>query len=244
MKIIIDGKTCEAQAGQYLMDIASQNGIEIPALCHHEALPGQACCRLCIVEIEFKDGWRSIVVSCVYPVKSEITVHTKSDKIVRLRRSILELLKIQAPEAEGAFPEYCREYGVSCEQPCSGEEKNKKCILCGLCVKACDELGNSAIQSVMRGVYKTVAPPFNEPPPDCIGCIACARICPTNAIEYTDDADSRTIWGRTFELAKCLECGKPFATPEEFEWLKNRLLDTELNLAYCPACKRRVGLKA
>ena len=71
MKIIIDGKTCEAQAGQYILEIASQNGIEIPALCHHDALPGQACCRLCIVEIE-KDSWRSVVVSCVYPVK-EVT---------------------------------------------------------------------------------------------------------------------------------------------------------------------------
>jgi NADH dehydrogenase/NADH:ubiquinone oxidoreductase subunit G len=244
MKIIIDGKTCEAQAGQYLLEIAGQNGIEIPALCHHRALSGQACCRLCIVEIEGKGGWRSVIVSCVYPIKEEITVYTRSEKIIRLRQSILALLKTSAPEAEGALPAYYLEYGVSNELPSSDEKKDKKCILCGLCVKACGELGNSAIQAVMRGVYKTVAPPFNEPPLDCIGCAACARVCPTNAVEYSDDYDSRTIWGKTFALTKCSDCGKPFATPDELEWLKKKLLDTELNLAYCPACKRRITVRA
>jgi NADH dehydrogenase/NADH:ubiquinone oxidoreductase subunit G len=242
MKITIDGKTCEAGAGQYIMEIAGQNGIKIPSLCHHEALPGQACCRLCVVEIEDKSGRRSVVVSCVYPVKEAITVYTRSEKIIRLRRNILTLLKERAPEARGSLPEYCREYGVS-DEPIFDMAADEKCILYGLCVKACDELGNRAIQTTMRGTLKVVAPPFNEPPPACVGCSACARVCPANAISCTDDGDNRVIWGKTFALAKCSVCGKPYATTDELEWLKKKLLDTELNLSYCPQCRGRISVR-
>ena len=244
MKIIIDGKTCEAQAGQYIMEIAGQNGIEIPALCHHDALPGQACCRLCIVEIESKEAHRRVVVSCVYPVDKEITVFTRSENIVKLRKSILALLKAQAPHAEGAFPAYCLEYGVSIKRFHSCATRKNKCILCGLCTRACEELGNSSIRTVSRGTNKAVSTAFGEPSPNCIGCAACARVCPVNAIELLDEHNIRTIWGKTFSLIACADCGKPFATYEELEWLKDRILDAELNLSYCPTCRRRACLSS
>ncbi|MDR2736829.1 MAG: (2Fe-2S)-binding protein [Gracilibacteraceae bacterium] len=239
MNIVIDGKTCEARPGEFLWEIARRNGIDIPALCRHDALPGRGCCRLCIVEIETADGSRSVVVSCVYPVAETIVVYTKSEKIIRLRRVLLALLIERAPAAQGALPAYCREYGVT---GCGGlfnTDKDEKCILCGQCTRACQELGTSAIQITRRGVDKIVAPPFDEPPQDCIGCAACARVCPTGSIECSNTQNQRTIWGKTFVLEKCAECGKPYATTEELKWLEPKVVDMEANLAYCPRCRGR-----
>ena len=241
MNITIDGITCQAQPGQFIMEAARRSNIDIPALCHHEALPGQACCRLCAVEIE-DAGSRFVVASCVYPVKEGITVYTNSEKIIRLRRTMLTLLKEHVPDAEGMLPAYYNEYGVSRDSAHSAA-KEEKCILCGLCVKACEELGIFAIQEIMRGIDKTVAPPFNEPSHSCTGCAACARVCPVNAIECTNNNDKRTIWGKTFTLVKCAACGEPYATADELKWLKERLLDTELNLDYCPKCRGRVSIQ-
>jgi NADH dehydrogenase/NADH:ubiquinone oxidoreductase subunit G len=69
MKIIIDGKICAAEPGQFLLEAARRNGIDIPSLCHHDALPGRGCCRLCIVELEDPAGNRSVDISCIYPVQ-------------------------------------------------------------------------------------------------------------------------------------------------------------------------------
>jgi NADH dehydrogenase/NADH:ubiquinone oxidoreductase subunit G len=242
MNIIIDGKSCEAESGQFLKEIARQNGIEIPSLCHHSALSGQACCRLCIVEVEGSNGKHTVVVSCVYPVKESVTVYTKSEKIIRLRRNILALLKERSPEVEGRLADYCREYDVSGYGLLFNVKKDEKCVLCGLCVKACNELGNSAIQTVMRGIQKLVSTPFNEPSSRCIGCAACVRVCPTNAIEYSNDGDKRTIWGKTFTLVRCAACNESYDTEDELKWLREKLKDTELNQKYCPKCRGRISV--
>ncbi|MCL1791369.1 MAG: 2Fe-2S iron-sulfur cluster-binding protein [Peptococcaceae bacterium] len=239
MNIVIDGKTCEARPGEYLWDTARRNGIDIPALCRHDALPGRGCCRLCIVENENAVGSRSVIVSCVFPVTEGLKIHTRSEKIIRFRRILLKLLIERAPQAEGVLLDYCREYGVAGNGELFNDNTNEKCILCNRCSRACQELGNSAIQVTQRGIDKIVASPFNEPSPDCIGCAACARVCPTGAIACTDTREQRTIWNKTFEMVKCAECGKPFATAEELEWMKPKILDFESNLAYCPRCRGR-----
>ena len=244
MEIVIDGKTCTAAPGQSVMEAARQNGIEIPALCHHEALPGQACCRLCVVEAEDAGGARSVVASCVYPAREGISIFTKTEKIVGIRRTILALLGERAPEAEGALQAYLEEYGVPGHGLKYNEARDEKCILCGLCSKACEEMGIFAIQTAMRGIDKAVVPPWDEPPEPCIGCAACARVCPTGAVSCTEDGGQRTIWGKTFGLVECAACGAPFAAAEELEWLKGRLLDTDLNLEYCPKCRGKASVGA
>ena len=86
----IDGKEVKAKQEMTLLEAARSAGISIPTLCHHEKLEPYGACRLCIVEVESR-GWTRIVVSCVYPVEKDIIVRTRSEKIDRIRKMILEL---------------------------------------------------------------------------------------------------------------------------------------------------------
>jgi NADH dehydrogenase/NADH:ubiquinone oxidoreductase subunit G len=247
MYIVIDGSPYSAEPGETILSVAQRNGIEIPTLCHHEALWGQACCRLCLVEAE-AGSESTIVVSCTYPVTDKMQFHTHSEKVMRLRKNILSLLIEEAPEAEGKLKQYCEDYGVTGYGLRFTNQLDEKCILCGLCVQACEELGNCAIQTTMRGIDKIVAPPFDEPPEDCIGCAACSRVCPTGKIISEDSYDpqtkqyKRTIWQKHFELKSCAACNKPFATVDELQWLRSKLIDCELNLDYCPQCRKTASI--
>ncbi|MDD2480670.1 MAG: 2Fe-2S iron-sulfur cluster-binding protein [Lutispora sp.] len=236
MKITIDGIVCEAQKGEMLLQIARRNNIFIPTLCHSDALPGLGSCRLCMAEVMDR-GRRSVVASCIYPVKGEIEVFTHSDKIKSIRRNLLMLLYARAPEDE-TINKLRKEYGVPDNIRFSGDIE-EHCILCGLCVKACEELGSSAISTINRGVTKKVATPYDEPSSQCIGCGACAYVCPTNAIKIEENDGERTIWNKTFQLVRCERCGKPFATREQLEY-SNKKLGTDCGEALCEVCKKAV----
>ena len=88
MTITINGKPCACERGEFLLQVARRNGFEIPTLCHHEAIAGQGCCRLCIAEV-VERGKGRIVVSCVFPVERECEVYTDSDKVRRERGMVL-----------------------------------------------------------------------------------------------------------------------------------------------------------
>ncbi|MGB9977143.1 2Fe-2S iron-sulfur cluster-binding protein [Thermovenabulum sp.] len=235
MKIKIDGKECEADHGEYILDVAKRNGIHIPTLCHTDALPGQGSCRLCIVEV-IEGGKNKVVVSCLYPVTSEIEVVTNSDKIRRLRKNIIRLLAARAPESE-RIKKLKEEYGVY-EEKRFEIDKGEKCVLCGLCVRACEAMGVYAISSVERGIKKRISPPFEEPPVDCIGCSACAVVCPTGAIALTEFEGKRIIWDKTFELVKCSVCENYFATREQYEFLKQKY-GLEAGELLCDKCRKK-----
>ena len=118
-------------------------------------------------------------------------------------------------------------------------DKNKKedCILCGLCVKACQSMGTSAISLVDRGINKKVSTPYDDASKDCIGCGACAEVCPTNAIKMIDLDGKRTIWNRTFDLIKCSRCGEYFITKEAYDHMEGKL--DENNSPLCDHCKKK-----
>lgn len=98
--IVIDGKTCMAEHGEYLWDVAKRNGIEIPALCRSEAFPEhRASCRVCIVEVVAR-GRSKVVTSCVYPIEGECEVHTNSPRILQDRKVLMALLAARAPESD------------------------------------------------------------------------------------------------------------------------------------------------
>jgi len=93
----IDGREVKAKQDMTLLEAAKSAGIFIPTLCHHEKLEPYGGCRLCIVEVESR-GWTKIVVSCVYPAENNIIVRTRSEKIDRIRKMILELQMAHAPD--------------------------------------------------------------------------------------------------------------------------------------------------
>lgn len=175
----IDGKEVKAEAGMTLLEAAQRAGIFIPTLCHHEKLEPYGGCRLCIVEADVR-GWTKLVVSCVYPVESDLVVRTRSEKIDRIRKMILELLLAHAPDAFD-LQELADTYGADKNR---FEKEASFCIHCGLCVRYCDEVKKkNAVGFIDRGIRKEISFIPQIAARECWDCKECFPLCPTEALQ-------------------------------------------------------------
>lgn len=183
---IMDGKEYEADESRTVLEIAKEHGIDIPTLCHHKSLPPYGACRLCLVEIIW--GKKSkLYTACTYPAWERMIVNTASEKVMRARRLILELLLAEAP-ASPEIREVAGKYGIR-ETRFRGRRKGEdnRCILCGLCTRICqDGLGISAIGIKGRGDKRDIATPFDQYSEVCTTCGSCVVVCPTGAIKLED----------------------------------------------------------
>ncbi|MBL7173690.1 MAG: (2Fe-2S)-binding protein [Desulfobacteraceae bacterium] len=175
----IDGKEVKATGGMTVLAAAQSAGISIPTLCHHEKLEPYGACRICIVEVEAR-GWTKLVVSCVYPVEENLIVRTRSEKVNRLRKTILELLLAHAPDSP-QLQDLAQEYGADKDR---FEKEASFCIHCGLCVRYCAEVKKkNAVGFVDRGIRKEISFIPEIASKECWDCKECFPLCPTSALQ-------------------------------------------------------------
>jgi NADH dehydrogenase/NADH:ubiquinone oxidoreductase subunit G len=175
----IDGKEVKAREGMTVLEAARSADISIPTLCHHEKLEPFGGCRLCIVKVQVGD-WSKHVVSCVYTVEKDLTVATRSEKIDRIRKMILELQLAHAPDSPDLLA-YAEEYGADKDR---FEKEASFCIHCGLCVRYCDEVKKkNAVGFVDRGIRKEISFIPEIAAKECWDCKECFELCPTEALQ-------------------------------------------------------------
>ncbi len=214
--ITIDGTRLEVSEDRNVLDCALEAGIYIPHLCHHPNLSELGSCRMCIVEVEGEEG---ITTSCTLKPVDGMVIHTDKEEIKRLRMLALELLLTGHPEECSTCPKYgnCElQMLIQYIGPKTGrlkmrakgfvvEERNplmihdmNRCVLCGRCVRACNELRGSMVLQYQKKDMETYVGTWNNKllmDADCRFCGACAEVCPTGTIrdklQQIDSAASR-----------------------------------------------------
>ena len=203
INITIDGRRVQTEERTMLLQILQDLGIYVPTLCHHPSLTPSGACRLCVVEVS-KESWKGsskIVTSCLYPAEDGLIVNTRSADVLKTRRSLLELYLAQCPASE-EIKALARLEGID-ETPFTVGDQQNKCVLCGLCIRVCQDCGPGAISTLGRGIDKFIAPNPDGVAEDCTGCRACAYICPTGAIPLEQNEGTLKIWNRDFKIPVC-----------------------------------------
>ncbi len=227
--LTINGKSVTVPAGSTVLEAAQSVGIEIPTLCHHPAVKPTGSCRLCVVAV---DGMRGPTTACTLPVNEGMVIHTETEEVVTLRRFVLSMLLTDHPnecmtcEADGdcelqrwvyeykvEWPEHSGKrhaYPVDSDpNPVVFVDMNK-CILCGRCVRVCQEVQGCNVWNFSeRGFDTLVVPGANQTMLDaaCESCGNCVAICPVGAL-----FDKPSVgWGRAAYQKRvrttCTYCG-------------------------------------
>ncbi|MFC1611910.1 2Fe-2S iron-sulfur cluster-binding protein [Myxococcota bacterium] len=173
----IDGKRVKAKEGMTVLEAAQSAGISIPTLCHHEKLAPFGACRMCIVEV---GDSKKLVVSCVSSVQANSVLTTRSEKIDRFRKTLLELQLARAPHSP-QLQDLAREYGAD---PNHFEKEASFCIHCGLCVRYCAEVKKkNAVGFIDRGIRKEIIFIPEIASKECNDCKECFPLCPTSYLQ-------------------------------------------------------------
>ena len=179
IRMQIDGTEVRAKEGTTVLEAARGAGISIPTLCHHDDLQPYGGCRLCIVEVE-THGRKTIVASCVHQAEDDLVINTRSDKIDRIRKSILELLLAHAPDSP-PLQELAQEYGADKNK---FEQEASFCVHCGLCVRYCAEIKKKdAVGFIDRGIRKEISFLPEIAATECNDCKECFPLCPTSYLQ-------------------------------------------------------------
>ena len=250
-KVTIDGIQIKVPKEATILDAARRAGIWIPTLCYHPAISTPATCRLCLVELDRGD-WTQMVTACNYPVRRDITVSVNSERAVRARRGVMQLLLARSPESE-ELEALARKMGVEGTPFPTVTESQRNCILCGLCTRVCEEvIGQSAIGFAGRGVDRVVTTPFRLASEDCIACGACAAVCPVGTIQIRIHAEEGEAEISPFKsrarLLLCEQCGARLVTePVNKDTMGRVTIDWDefrRNAGLCPECRRKKAVEA
>ena len=203
IEMMVDGRTIEAKDGETILSALRREGIHVPTLCHMEGLAPSGACRICVVEVE---GSPNFLPACSFPVATGMKILTRSPKVLEARRTIIELLLGNHPDdclycarsgkcdlqalsqTLGIRQRLYRSKRITREKDVSGPSiirDPEKCILCGRCVRVCEEIqGVGAIDFVGRGCKTFVGTAFDQGLnlSSCINCGQCILVCPTGAL--------------------------------------------------------------
>ncbi|SEG08883.1 4Fe-4S dicluster domain-containing protein [Caloramator fervidus] len=227
LKIKINGSEFEVKKGLTILEACKEVGVEVPTFCHDDRLKPSGTCRICVVEVE---GARNLMAACSTPVTDGMVIWTESKKVVDARKEILNLILANHPldcltcekSGECKLQDLCYKYGIkgSTFKPNKKEydvdESNEfyysdpnKCILCGKCVRVCNELQcTGAIGFAQRGIKTHVTTPFDKGIANstCVSCGNCVAVCPVGAL-----MPKKKMKYRTWEVKKvrttCSYCG-------------------------------------
>ncbi len=198
----INNMSLPANEGETILEVAQRNGIRIPTFCHMEGLAPTGACRICVVEVK---GAGSLVPACAFPVSEGMEIQANSSRVLSARKSILELIIANhnsdclncVRNGNCELQSLCEEYGIR-ERKYYGEKRvsavditpslekyEDKCILCGRCVRTCNEIQKvGSIFYAHRGFYTKVSPAFDEGLniTNCINCDQCITVCPVGSL--------------------------------------------------------------
>jgi NADH dehydrogenase/NADH:ubiquinone oxidoreductase subunit G len=200
--VTIDGKDVQVTEGINIIDASEIAGIHIPNLCYLKGMKGIGACRLCLVEIE---GLKAPVIACNTKVKEGMVIRTKTDKIVEIRKFVIDLLLSMHPldcmtcTKAGVcnLQQYAYDFGL---KESSFRRKNfgyptdeanpfikrdpEYCVLCGRCVRVCKEQGTNVLEFMGRGIESKVITAGDRPLQEsaCTFCGSCVDACPVNAL--------------------------------------------------------------
>jgi len=200
--LTINGARVSVERGSTLLEAAEFLGFPIPTLCHMEGLSPYGACRLCVVEVGTGDGAK-LVTSCNHPAQEGMKIRTASQRVVRARRMIVELMLASCPQSK-TVQCLASELGVRTQR---FRQEHEDCLLCGRCVRMCSEqMASGAIGFRNRGQERSIGTPFDAGSELCRLCGGCIYVCPACELRCTFSEPDKAICGGCANLAPpCLD---------------------------------------
>ncbi|MCK5633451.1 MAG: (2Fe-2S)-binding protein, partial [Anaerolineales bacterium] len=227
------GSEIQVPEARSVLEACREHGIHVPTLCYHPALEPYGACRLCMIELSSPSRPPRLVASCVHPCEEGAVIETDSAAVRKSRRTTIELL-LAGAHNDAMLLALAEEYGVTEIRFTLPEED--LCVLCGLCVRACQEIvGVGAISLINRGMARKVSTPFQIASSTCIACGTCVLICPTDAIKLKDITHFHSVHGTDseFDRVYCQVCDDVDLSPraiQDVDALVGATIDQEVDL--------------